>query len=160
MSTFLSLDITWGIYIAVVTFHHLPFHKASVLPGAVLVFAVHLLLHLWQGVRAVIAESFEKLHKNQLVGMGIMPLQFLPDQNADSLELSGKERFTVTLPDSLSPRQQLTVKVGNKQRTLWQLSHTADMHVNCQNLSRFNGCTQDSLESSVNTERMILVKYN
>uniref|UniRef100_A0A8C4INJ7 aconitate hydratase n=1 Tax=Dicentrarchus labrax TaxID=13489 RepID=A0A8C4INJ7_DICLA len=55
------------------------------------------------GVRAVIAESFEKLHKNQLVGMGIMPLQFLPDQNADSLELSGKERFTITLPDSLSP---------------------------------------------------------
>uniref|UniRef100_A0A8C4NZS8 Iron-responsive element-binding protein 2 n=1 Tax=Dicentrarchus labrax TaxID=13489 RepID=A0A8C4NZS8_DICLA len=64
------------------------------------------------GVRAVIAESFEKLHKNQLVGMGIMPLQFLPDQNADSLELSGKERFTITLPDSLSPRQQLTVKIS------------------------------------------------
>uniref|UniRef100_A0A7N9ASI1 aconitate hydratase n=1 Tax=Mastacembelus armatus TaxID=205130 RepID=A0A7N9ASI1_9TELE len=53
------------------------------------------------GVRAVIAESFEKLHKNQLVGMGIMPLEFLPGQNADSLELSGKERFTITLPDTL-----------------------------------------------------------
>ncbi|TMS05786.1 iron-responsive element-binding protein 2 [Larimichthys crocea] len=64
------------------------------------------------GVRAVIAESFEKLHKNQLVGMGIMPLQFLPGQNADSLELSGKEKFTITLPDSLSPRQQLTVKTS------------------------------------------------
>uniref|UniRef100_A0A8D2ZXP2 Cytoplasmic aconitate hydratase n=1 Tax=Scophthalmus maximus TaxID=52904 RepID=A0A8D2ZXP2_SCOMX len=64
------------------------------------------------GVRAVIAESFETLHKNQLVGMGIMPLQFLPGQNADSLELSGKERFTVTLPESLSPRQQLTTSQG------------------------------------------------
>uniref|UniRef100_A0A674N4H9 aconitate hydratase n=1 Tax=Takifugu rubripes TaxID=31033 RepID=A0A674N4H9_TAKRU len=62
------------------------------------------------GVRAVIAESFEKLHKNQLVGMGIMPLQFLPEQNADSLGLSGKEKFTLAMPDSLSPRQQLTVK--------------------------------------------------
>uniref|UniRef100_A0A3Q1ATG6 aconitate hydratase n=1 Tax=Amphiprion ocellaris TaxID=80972 RepID=A0A3Q1ATG6_AMPOC len=62
------------------------------------------------GVRAVIAESFEKLHKNQLVGMGIMPLQFLSGQNADSLELSGKERFSIILPESLSPRQQLTVK--------------------------------------------------
>uniref|UniRef100_A0A7N6AJN2 Iron-responsive element-binding protein 2 n=1 Tax=Anabas testudineus TaxID=64144 RepID=A0A7N6AJN2_ANATE len=61
------------------------------------------------GVRAVIAESFEKLHKNQLVGMGIMPLEFLPGQNADSLELSGKEKFTITLPDTLSPRKQLTV---------------------------------------------------
>ncbi|XP_070687172.1 iron-responsive element-binding protein 2 [Pempheris klunzingeri] len=64
------------------------------------------------GVRAVIAESFEKLHKNQLVGMGIMPLQFLPGQTADSLELSGKEKFTITQPDSLSPRQQLTVKTS------------------------------------------------
>uniref|UniRef100_A0A7N8YD51 aconitate hydratase n=1 Tax=Mastacembelus armatus TaxID=205130 RepID=A0A7N8YD51_9TELE len=64
------------------------------------------------GVRAVIAESFEKLHKNQLVGMGIMPLEFLPGQNADSLELSGKERFTITLPDSLSPREQLTTSQG------------------------------------------------
>uniref|UniRef100_A0A665URR4 aconitate hydratase n=1 Tax=Echeneis naucrates TaxID=173247 RepID=A0A665URR4_ECHNA len=63
------------------------------------------------GVRAVIAESFEKLHKNQLVGMGIMPLEFLPGQNADSLELNGKERFTITLPESLSPRQQLNVNV-------------------------------------------------
>uniref|UniRef100_A0A3Q1F4T8 Iron-responsive element-binding protein 2 n=1 Tax=Acanthochromis polyacanthus TaxID=80966 RepID=A0A3Q1F4T8_9TELE len=64
------------------------------------------------GVRAVIAESFEKLHKNQLVGMGIMPLQFLTGQNADSLELSGKERFSIILPESLSPRQQLTVKTS------------------------------------------------
>uniref|UniRef100_A0AAQ5Z6E7 Iron-responsive element-binding protein 2 n=1 Tax=Amphiprion ocellaris TaxID=80972 RepID=A0AAQ5Z6E7_AMPOC len=64
------------------------------------------------GVRAVIAESFEKLHKNQLVGMGIMPLQFLSGQNADSLELSGKERFSIILPESLSPRQQLTVKTS------------------------------------------------
>ncbi|TNN00409.1 hypothetical protein fugu_011655 [Takifugu bimaculatus] len=65
------------------------------------------------GVRAVIAESFEKLHKNQLVGMGIMPLQFLPEQNADSLGLSGKEKFTLAMPDSLSPRQQLTVKTSD-----------------------------------------------
>uniref|UniRef100_A0AAQ6AJD9 aconitate hydratase n=1 Tax=Amphiprion ocellaris TaxID=80972 RepID=A0AAQ6AJD9_AMPOC len=64
------------------------------------------------GVRAVIAESFEKLHKNQLVGMGIMPLQFLSGQNADSLELSGKERFSIILPESLSPRQQLTTSQG------------------------------------------------
>ncbi|KAI3371046.1 hypothetical protein L3Q82_023685, partial [Scortum barcoo] len=69
------------------------------------------------GVRAVIAESFEKLHKNQLVGMGIMPLQFLPGQNADSLELSGKERFTISLPENLSPNQQLTVKVRNRRQS-------------------------------------------
>lgn len=66
---------------------------------------------IFQGVRAIIAESFEKLHKNQLIGMGIMPLQFLPGQNADTLELNGKERFSIIVPDNLSPRQQLTVKV-------------------------------------------------
>uniref|UniRef100_A0A8C6NWH8 aconitate hydratase n=1 Tax=Nothobranchius furzeri TaxID=105023 RepID=A0A8C6NWH8_NOTFU len=64
------------------------------------------------GVRAVIAESFENLHKNQLVGMGILPLQFISGQNADSLDLSGKERFTILVPESVGLRQQLTVKVG------------------------------------------------
>uniref|UniRef100_A0A8C1JZ01 aconitate hydratase n=1 Tax=Cyprinus carpio TaxID=7962 RepID=A0A8C1JZ01_CYPCA len=57
------------------------------------------------GVRAVIAESFEKIHRNHLVGMGIAPLQFLPGQNADSLELCGKERFTINIPQELTPRQ-------------------------------------------------------
>lgn len=78
-----------------------------------------------QGVRAVIAESFENLHKSQLVGMGIMPLQFLPGQTADSLELSGKERFTISMPDSLSPRQQLIVKVSNSQ--LPYVTHGLDL---------------------------------
>uniref|UniRef100_A0A8C8FC86 Iron-responsive element-binding protein 2 n=1 Tax=Oncorhynchus tshawytscha TaxID=74940 RepID=A0A8C8FC86_ONCTS len=64
------------------------------------------------GVRAVIAESFEKMHKNHLVGMGIAPLQFLPGQSADSLELCGKEKFTITLPEDLSPKQMLTTSSG------------------------------------------------
>uniref|UniRef100_G3NWN3 aconitate hydratase n=1 Tax=Gasterosteus aculeatus aculeatus TaxID=481459 RepID=G3NWN3_GASAC len=66
------------------------------------------------GVRAVIAESFEKLHKKQLVGMGIMPLQFLPGDSADSLGLSGKERFTVAMaqPGGPSPGQRLTVETS------------------------------------------------
>uniref|UniRef100_A0A8C1IUV9 aconitate hydratase n=1 Tax=Cyprinus carpio TaxID=7962 RepID=A0A8C1IUV9_CYPCA len=63
------------------------------------------------GVRAVIAESFEKIHRNHLVGMGIAPLQFLSGQNADSLELCGKERFTINIPQELTPRQQLVVQV-------------------------------------------------
>uniref|UniRef100_A0A8C2CBA2 Iron-responsive element-binding protein 2 n=1 Tax=Cyprinus carpio TaxID=7962 RepID=A0A8C2CBA2_CYPCA len=64
------------------------------------------------GVRAVIAESFEKIHRNHLVGMGIAPLQFLPGQNADSLELCGKERFTINIPQELIPRQQLVVQTS------------------------------------------------
>ncbi|XP_048828200.1 iron-responsive element-binding protein 2 [Brienomyrus brachyistius] len=61
------------------------------------------------GVRAVIAESFEKLHKNHLVAMGIAPLQFLPDQSADSLGLNGKETFSFCIPADPSPGQELTV---------------------------------------------------
>lgn len=52
------------------------------------------------GVRAVLAESFERIHRSNLVGMGIAPLQFFPGENADSLGLTGHERFTVTGVDA------------------------------------------------------------
>ena len=45
------------------------------------------------GVRAVIAESFERIHRSNLVGMGILPLQFLPGENAASLGLTGDEVY-------------------------------------------------------------------
>jgi len=47
------------------------------------------------GVRAVIAQSYERIHRSNLVGMGILPLQFLPDQSAESLGLTGKERYDI-----------------------------------------------------------------
>jgi aconitate hydratase len=48
------------------------------------------------GARAVIAESFERIHRSNLIGMGVVPLQFLPGQNAQTLGLSGKEIFEIT----------------------------------------------------------------
>jgi len=48
------------------------------------------------GVRAVIAESYERIHRSNLVGMGILPLQFQPGQNAESLKLTGEETFEIT----------------------------------------------------------------
>jgi aconitate hydratase len=50
------------------------------------------------GVRAVIAESFERIHRSNLVGMGILPLQFLPGESAATLGLTGREAFTIDLP--------------------------------------------------------------
>jgi aconitate hydratase len=47
------------------------------------------------GVRAVIAESFERIHRSNLVGMGVLPLTFKPGENADSLGLSGAETFSI-----------------------------------------------------------------
>ena len=63
-----------------------------------------------QGVRAVIAESFERIHRSNLVGMGILPLQYLPGETAVSLGLTGRESFDIIgLTDCLRPRQELAV---------------------------------------------------
>src|SRR5262249_38838903 len=47
------------------------------------------------GVKAVIAESFERIHRSNLIGMGVAPLQFMPGQNAASLGLTGREVFDI-----------------------------------------------------------------
>jgi aconitate hydratase len=70
------------------------------------------------GVRAVIAESFERIHRSNLVGMGVLPLQFLPDENAGILELDGTEEFTVAgLDDAIEPAQQLVVSASHQNGT-------------------------------------------
>ncbi|KAK7095904.1 cytoplasmic aconitate hydratase-like isoform X2 [Littorina saxatilis] len=65
------------------------------------------------GVRAVIAESYERIHRSNLVGMGILPLQFLPGQTAQSLALTGRELYTIDLPDTLTTGQILDVKMDD-----------------------------------------------
>jgi aconitate hydratase len=62
------------------------------------------------GIRAVIAESFERIHRSNLVGMGVLPLEFMPGENRDSLSLTGHEVFDIEGISSLSPRKQLTVR--------------------------------------------------
>ena len=57
------------------------------------------------GVRAVIAESFERIHRSNLVGMGVLPLQFLPGESAASLGLTGRETYAIDgLADGPAPR--------------------------------------------------------
>ena len=63
------------------------------------------------GVKAVIAESFERIHRSNLVGMGVLPLQFLPGEDVESLGLSGFETFDVVgLDDDMQPGQTYTVR--------------------------------------------------
>jgi len=63
------------------------------------------------GVRAVIAEGYERIHRTNLVGMGILPLQFLPGETAASLGLTGHERYAIrNLATELAPRTALTVE--------------------------------------------------
>lgn len=69
-----------------------------------------------QGVRAVIAESFERIHRSNLVGMGILPLQFKDSQNVHSLDLSGFEIYDILgLTDEMEPNQDYTVRVTDER---------------------------------------------
>jgi aconitate hydratase len=63
------------------------------------------------GVRASIAESFERIHRSNLVGMGILPLQFKPGESKESLGLTGREVYDIEgIEGGLKPRQEVTVK--------------------------------------------------
>jgi aconitate hydratase len=66
------------------------------------------------GVKAVIAESFERIHRNNLVGMGLLPLVFKEGENIQSLGLNGKELFTIEGLADISPRK--TIKVTAKKQ--------------------------------------------
>ena len=59
----------------------------------------------------MITESFERIHRSNLVGMGIIPLEYLPGQNAESLGLTGKESYTIEVPEDMKTGQILEVKV-------------------------------------------------
>ncbi|HYT29247.1 MAG TPA: aconitate hydratase AcnA, partial [Actinomycetota bacterium] len=64
------------------------------------------------GVRAAIAESFERIHRSNLVGMGVLPLQYRDGEGAASLGLTGRETFTIRgIAGGISPRQEVTVEV-------------------------------------------------
>ncbi|MGE0548102.1 MAG: aconitate hydratase AcnA [Kofleriaceae bacterium] len=65
------------------------------------------------GVRAVIAKSFERIHRSNLIGMGVIPLQFEPGQDAKSLGLTGEEQITIAgIANGLFPKKQLVVNAG------------------------------------------------
>ncbi len=67
------------------------------------------------GVKAVIAASYERIHRSNLVGMGVLPLQFAEGTNPQSLGLDGSEIFSITgLSDSIQPGQQLTLEIKGK----------------------------------------------
>ena len=70
------------------------------------------------GVRAVIAESFERIHRSNLVGMGVLPLEFTNGETRQSLGLTGFETFDIEgLGNDLTPRSTLTVKATSRDGT-------------------------------------------
>jgi aconitate hydratase len=70
------------------------------------------------GVRAVIAQSFERIHRSNLVGMGVLPLQFKEGQNAEQLGLTGDELFSIRdLGGSMRPRMEISVEALHRDGT-------------------------------------------
>ena len=75
------------------------------------------------GVRAVVAQSFERIHRSNLVGMGVLPLQFEEGTNAQTLGLDGSETFDVTgISGGLRPRQKVTLRITRKDGTSQDVS--------------------------------------
>jgi aconitate hydratase len=74
------------------------------------------------GVRAVIAESFERIHRSNLVNMGVLPLEFRAGDTAGTLGLSGREEYAVLGITAMSPRGQLTVQVTGPDRSMKQFA--------------------------------------
>jgi aconitate hydratase len=89
------------------------------------------------GVRTVIAESFERIHRSNLVGMGVLPLQFHEGEGANVLGLTGDESFTITGVAEIKPRQDVEVKVTRKDGS--SASFTARCRIDTYNeLEYFN----------------------
>ncbi|XP_032439093.1 cytoplasmic aconitate hydratase isoform X1 [Xiphophorus hellerii] len=63
------------------------------------------------GIKAVLAESYERIHRSNLVGMGVIPLEYLPGDTAASLGLSGRERYSIIIPQQLTPRMTVDVEL-------------------------------------------------
>jgi aconitate hydratase len=78
------------------------------------------------GIRAAIAESFERIHRSNLVGMGVLPLQFRAGETAETLGLKGAERITIQgISGSLRPRQDVTVEIERADGTKTSFVATA-----------------------------------
>lgn len=69
------------------------------------------------GVKAVIAESFERIHRSNLIGMGVLPLQFKDGENQDILGLTGKESYSIFIDENISPKAEIKVELERDDGT-------------------------------------------
>ncbi len=76
------------------------------------------------GVRVVIAKSYERIHRSNLVGMGVLPLEFKDGQDANSLGLDGTETFEVQVDDNVKPRQDIQVAATKADGTVVKIATT------------------------------------
>ena len=70
------------------------------------------------GVRAVIAESFERIHRSNLIGMGVLPLEFINNDNKNSLKIKGDEKITIKNLDNLKPNSEINCTIVDKKQNI------------------------------------------
>ena len=66
------------------------------------------------GIKAVIAKSFERIHRSNLVGMGVLPLQFKGNDSVESLDINGSEQFDILGLDDIHPQQDVTLIIHDQ----------------------------------------------
>jgi aconitate hydratase len=91
------------------------------------------------GVRAIIAESFERIHRANLVGMGVLPLQFMPGENTDILGLRGDEKFDLLELSLISPGGTFQIGVRNHEDTYTVFDTLVRIETNAELASYFVG---------------------
>lgn len=75
------------------------------------------------GVRAVVARSFERIHRSNLVGMGVLPLQFTGNDSTQSLQITGTETFDISgLEKGIKPQQEVTLTINRKDGSRQQVA--------------------------------------
>ena len=103
------------------------------------------------GIKAVIAESYERIHRSNLVGMGVLPLQYLTGQNAETLGLDGTEVFNIRGIDVIQPRQSITIEAvhPNGHKTIFETLARLDTEVDVAYLKN-GGILPSVLKSMMN----------
>jgi aconitate hydratase len=91
------------------------------------------------GVRAIIAESFERIHRSNLVGMGVLPLQFLKGETIASIGLKGDETFDIMLTDNLAPKKTISVIAVSPTGTKKEFSAVARLDSGIEEIYFRNG---------------------
>ncbi|MBN2371488.1 MAG: aconitate hydratase AcnA [Vicinamibacteria bacterium] len=110
------------------------------------------------GVHAVIAAGFERIHRSNLVGMGVLPLEFERGQNAESLGLTGREKLTIPgVGEGLAPRQRLTVEVerSGRERSAFQVVARLDTPIEVK-YYRNGGILHAVLRDLLRTEKQTI----
>jgi aconitate hydratase len=106
------------------------------------------------GIKAVIADSFERIHRSNLLGMGVLPLQFKKNQTARDLGLTGRELYTILIDDDIKPGQDIAVEIRDENgiKKMVIVRSRLDTHIEVQYYKN-GGILQTVLRNFLNEQK-------